>query len=270
MNHSENQLFFIIGCQRTGTTLMKLILESHSKIECFDEPLCYDTLRFPEKIKLRQEVPFLGFKTPVITEQMNELFFADPSLDFIIPNLFQNCPRIFMIRDVRDTISSMMNLKQNQSSWYEIWPRKNIDFWTKTIPNFESKFEDDLKKISDSEEKLVSTASLYWKYKTTSYFEQNNSSTCKIFYEELVKKPEDNINKVIKFLDLDWDNDLLNHHTRSHPFTDSDGITVGEINTKKPINDDSVGNFNDILSPSQLDAILDISGVTMKKLGYKI
>jgi Sulfotransferase family len=37
--------FFILGCQRTGTTLMRLVLESHPDVFCYDELKSYAVLR---------------------------------------------------------------------------------------------------------------------------------------------------------------------------------------------------------------------------------
>lgn len=36
--------FFITGCQRSGTTLLRLILEGHQDIRCFDETRSYGVL----------------------------------------------------------------------------------------------------------------------------------------------------------------------------------------------------------------------------------
>lgn len=36
--------FYIIGCQRSGTTLMRLILDSHPQVSCVDESSAYDLL----------------------------------------------------------------------------------------------------------------------------------------------------------------------------------------------------------------------------------
>jgi hypothetical protein len=37
--------FFILGCQRSGTTLLRLILESHPDIFCYDEIKAYAVLQ---------------------------------------------------------------------------------------------------------------------------------------------------------------------------------------------------------------------------------
>lgn len=273
MQNSEQNLFFILGCQRTGTTLMRLIFESHSQISVIDEPYCYAALSdLSGHLKKNPKKGLLGFKSPVITEQMDKSFFSDASLNFVIINKFKNFPQVFMIRDVRDTIASMMSLKQDGSTWYDMWPLKSIDFWKYTIPDFATEFADDLEILSNSKDKLVSAASFYWKYKTLSYFnyEKNGSKVCKIYYEDLVSKPKETITNAMKFLDIGWEDSLLTHHKIKHEFTDRKGITVGDTNTTLPIFNDSIGRFTTSLSESQVENILQISGKLMRDLGYKI
>jgi len=134
---------------------MRLILESHSMVKCFDEPQCYEILKnHTELLKSNQKEKFLCFKAPLFTEQMDEPFFSDVTLDFIINNHYQNFPQIFMVRDVRDTISSMMTLKQEKSTWYDLWPKKSLEFWIATIPGFEKRFAKDIRKIKDKKGEL--------------------------------------------------------------------------------------------------------------------
>jgi len=263
--------FFILGCQRSGTTLVRLILESHSKISCFDEPDCYKLLQNYQTL-IQKDKKILGFKTPVITEQMNWPFFSDASLDFIIENKFQDAPKIFLIRDVRDTISSMKTLKQGSTTWYQIWPQKSINFWKFTIPDFKTKYSKDLKKISTSKNKLLASASFYWKYKTDSIFEyeKNTSTVIRVLYEDLVNNKKNSIKKIIEFLNLDWEDDLLHHEKKKHKLTDKKGITVGNTNTKLPIFNKSVGRYQKDFSSSEIDEIWNISGDLMEKLGFKL
>jgi len=263
----KNLIFFIIGCQRSGTTLARLVLESHSKITCIDEPFSYQEMVKPSKNFSNK---YFGFKAPLITEQFNEPFFSDVSLNFIIPNKFKQYPRIFIIRDVRDTIASMQNLKQNSTTWYNIWPERSLKFWKYTIPDFDKIYRDDLQKISNSKDKLISTASFYWKYKNLSYlnYEQNGSQTCKIKYEDFVTKPKKTLQKIVNFLNLEWEEDLLLHHKKNHNFTDKNGMTVGNTNTKLSIQN-FVGKYKNNFTDVQLDEIMTISGDLMKKLEYE-
>ena len=268
INLNDNP-FFIIGCQRSGTTLLRLILESHSKVRCFDEPDSYSLLQNFKKSNSKQE-EFICYKTPLITEQFHEPFFSDPSFDFLIPNIFENCKRIFILRDVRDTICSMIKLPQGSSTWFEYWPKKTIEFWKFTISNFTNQFSDDLKLISKSSENLYAYASFYWKIKTQSFLEYNSDNTLGIRYEDLVKNPKTTIQEIIKFLELSWEDSLMQHPKKAHSMTDSKGITVGNTNTKLSIFDSSVGQFKQNMSSEQEEIVLSISGPLMKKLGYVV
>ncbi len=53
-NFIEKYICLIIGCQRSGTTLLRLILETHPQISVYEEPDCYDFL--PNKILLQNEI----------------------------------------------------------------------------------------------------------------------------------------------------------------------------------------------------------------------
>jgi hypothetical protein len=264
----SNSPFFIIGCQRSGTTLIRLILESHSKIRCIDEPDVYSGVQnsqFEEKNSGN-----VCYKTPLITEQFDEPFFSDPSIDFLIPNAFDDCKRLFAFRDVRDTICSMKKLSQGKTTWFELWPKKTIEFWKFINPNFIEKNYEDLQLVENSSEKLYAYASLYWKIKTESLFNYSEDITLGIKYEDLVQKPKNTTEKIMNFLNLSWEDSLLKHHLADHVLTDSKGITVGNTDVRKSIFDSSVGQFKDKLSSEQEKIITSISGPLMQKLGYVI
>ena len=104
MKHAGPKLFFILGCQRVGTTLLRLILESHSQISCIDERRAYTILSnnklLNQEISKNQGKKWLGIKAPRITEQMLEPFLADYGIDFRTPNYHKSKPIIFMVRNV--------------------------------------------------------------------------------------------------------------------------------------------------------------------------
>src|SRR3989442_1785108 len=71
MEVPKNYRFFILGCQRTGTTLMRLVLECHSKILCFGEVRGYQALTNNERT-IPSGKQIVGFKIPRWTEQFGE------------------------------------------------------------------------------------------------------------------------------------------------------------------------------------------------------
>jgi len=106
--------------------------------------------------------------------------------------------------------------------------------------------------------------------KNSSYFKYKKKSfpIIKIDYEDLVTEKEANIKKVLKFLNLGWENSVLEHEKFSHVETDQSGITVGNNNTKIPINVDSVNRYKKFLSKNEISEILDVTSDLMAKLGY--
>jgi len=155
------KLFFILGCQRIGTTLARFILESHSKIFCVDEHRAYSIL-----------------------------------------------------------------------------PDKNL-----------------LKKAKNKD--LVA-GELYWKFKTSSYFNYVNNSVpiIKIHYEDLVTKKKITIKRILDFLNLKWEDSVLSNEKLTHTETDESGITVGNNDSKIPIHSSSVGKHKKFLKQQEKSELL--------------
>jgi len=163
------KIFFILGCQRTGTTLMRLILESHSKISCVDENRGYSILAdqnlLKKELKNNSKKKWLGFKTPRITEQMQEPLLADIGINLRTKNLYKDMPIIFMVRNVLDTVTSMKTLDQKGKSWIKRWAKQTIDFWYETTPDFKTTFKRELKILDNTKNKDIVAGAIYWKYK---------------------------------------------------------------------------------------------------------
>ncbi|MBF0635142.1 MAG: sulfotransferase, partial [Nitrospinae bacterium] len=61
--------FFISGCQRSGTTMLRLALESHPDVHCFDEIIGNDILVREAKgekaeFTVKEGATRIGFKIP--------------------------------------------------------------------------------------------------------------------------------------------------------------------------------------------------------------
>ncbi len=95
--------FFIIGCQRSGTTMLRLVLETHSLISCRDEPGCYEILSDPKKIQSlfinESEKKWVGYKIPRFTEQLNKekIFdYGTPNVSKPFLNFYSNDPLVYI------------------------------------------------------------------------------------------------------------------------------------------------------------------------------
>jgi hypothetical protein len=71
-----DSVFFIVGCERSGTTLMRLVLECHSRITCIDEPMSCRVIS--RLARSRRCGSLVGLKTPCVTEQFYSPSLYDP------------------------------------------------------------------------------------------------------------------------------------------------------------------------------------------------
>ncbi len=271
------KIFFIIGCQRSGTTLMRLVLESHSMISCVDELRSYSILRETEllnkELKINQAKKWLGFKTPRITEQFLEPFIADAGADFLgMVNHYSNIPMIFLVRNPLDTIASMKKLDQGSKSWLEIWAESTIDFWRKTIPDFDNIYREEIRLLENTKFKATVAGAIYWKIKTSSYYNYANktSQIILVFYENLVTKPIPTISTILNFLDVSWEDAVLKHEKLLHPELDETGLAIGKTDPRLPIHTSSLNQYSEYLSKEEISEIIKITGELMIKLGYDV
>lgn len=276
-SHHKPNIFFILGCQRSGTTLMRLILESHSKISCVDEFRAYlilkDSKLLEKEFEINSNRTWLGFKTPRITEQLLEPILADAGADYIrINNNFRNQPIIFMVRNPLDTIASMKKLGQDDKSWLEMWAESTINFWRETLPDFENIYRDEISLLEKTKFKATVAGAIYWKVKTSSYhnYIDNGIDSIRIRYEDLVIKPKETISQVLNFLKVEWEDTVLSHEKVLHTELDESGLTIGKTDPKLPIYQSSLEQYSKYLNSEEILETLKITKDMMLELNYSI
>lgn len=254
--------FFIVGCQRSGTTLLRLILECHSRIQCFDEHLGYRLLR-RENWANEVERELVGFKTPMLTEQFNDAVFQDYNLD-PFPNRYAGYPLIFMVRDVRDTVASMVNYGVGRSStWLDRWGIPALELKMERYPEYASQLKPILERYATGSHLRLRQAALCWRYKTNALanYQQLGFPVLCLKYEDLVTRPRAELERVCVFLGVDWEEALLQHASRAHGEVFSNGRTIGLTDPCRPIDTNSLRHWTQF-SDDELEAILDVAGPT--------
>lgn len=262
--------FLIAGCQRSGTTMMRLILESHRDIQCIDEQYSYEMLAG----RLQQAdptAPVVGFKIPVWSEQLlqDRLHWNEYSYQYgtePVPNFYDREPLIFMVRSPLDTISSMMMLKVESDSWLE---RVGVPVVRSMAESgrLSDEFHADLESASSCEHPEVAIGALYWKIKSSaalSYLEADLPVHL-VIYERFVANPAAFLPGILRRIGVDWDENVLLHHEKSHGEL-IEGRAIGDTDPARAIDTRSIGRSNNSLSANQVDLITRMAGDLERKL----
>src|SRR5579872_493444 len=202
---------FILSCERSGSTLLRYILDSHPDICCPGElflgtltkDLCLTVSRTiglagggsleDQDKATRQEVnriltellskfarirgkKILCEKTPYNLKHLKEI-------EWIFPDARYIC----LYRDSLDVVQSCLDLPDKELIWWA------LPYIVKYQRNYIAAFLES------------------WAEKTAMMldFENRRPQTCRILYETLIKDPKKALDPVFKFLGLDWDLSLL-------------------------------------------------------------
>jgi hypothetical protein len=253
--------FFILGCQRTGTTLLRLILEAHPDVVCYDEIKGYEILQ-SSVVEDFGSARLVGFKLPRWTEQLTRPVLFDEGAEGVCRNFYRGERILFLQRDVRDTISSMLKLRAGQASWCELWVPRIIGAKLAWESAFRTQYAEELAIIDSCSSRLVGQAALYWKYKNDALLEYRKKGlpVLTVSYEDLVRNPRPVLQSVCRHLGIAFHENLLRHGELPHTELFANGLAVGNTNPKLPIQDGSVGQWERFLSKEDLHIVERIAG----------
>ena len=265
-DHKENQLLLITGCQRSGTTLTGLILDSHSGITYIDEQDFK-----PEEINSylcdKKYAPVVALKLPGVSHLINALYVKKPFI-------------IWCERDPRDVITSMLRLKlelgtDKQALWalHPAGAMREIKEGMRALAR--ENFLDDkdrqclakLKtlRITDplgAHKEAVFLGAFCWRVKqrTKQLYERLAIPFFTLRYEELVQQPEHTLRKLFFHAKITWDEAVLQHH-KMHK-----GVAVGGTIKERAIDPKNIQKWHGLLDEDDLAVIQDVCS----DLGYEL
>jgi tetratricopeptide (TPR) repeat protein len=227
---SDKKIIFICGMPRSGTTLVEQIIASHKDVNGAGELIYLQNSiekNFLEDFKLNKQkiideasssknlveneylelLDFHKYSSKVITDKAPQNFRWIGFMKIFFPN----CKIIHCNRDAKDNCLSIF--KNNFPSTHMDW-----SFSQKDIANYYNLYF-----------KLMK----FWNSKISSEIYNAN-------YENIVNDKENEIKKIIKFCDLEWDPACLTHHKNNKtPIS-----TVSVAQARKPIYSSSIKSNN--------------------------
>lgn len=276
---SEQGLFFVIGCGRSGTTLLQVMLDSHSDIVMPNETHFYSTFSrdIRNKTVTAQNLDssvdeMLNFEhiRPMKLDRAQVLEFARhgaPSWD-----------TIFL------AILTTFRLQRGGKRVGEKTPAHYLALWDLYEAFPDAKFINlirDPRGVVDSFMKAPFYKNFgknpmhaihSWRMAINRHKEAASKADPKRYisvrYEDLVEQPEFELKRLTSFLGVEFEPTMMDFHNR-----DYSGFLAGEshkMGTFKPVYKDSTEKWRKSLSNKQVSLIEGILEGKMKELGYKL
>lgn len=246
-NHEIDPIF-LIGFPRSGTTLLDTILRSHSSVDVIEEkPIVENFInkikletnddlnnlsKLSEGINLQIFKSYIEEKKKFIKKNENLIFIDKLPLNLLfigeIIRFFPNAKFVFSVRNPFDVILScfMQQFSPNDSM---------MNFLT----------------LKDASYFYDISMTLYKKY-----YQLFPDNIFEIKYENLIFNFEENIKKLLNFLNLNWENDLKEFYKTATKRGIISTPSYNQIN--KPLYKKSINNYKNYITYfSNIDEILN-------------
>jgi hypothetical protein len=266
-----NRPIVITGCQRSGTTLLNLVLDSHPDITGIDE---MDYYNFPLKEYLEHPRfhPCVSFKLPQSTYEAAIIKSAMPGVKVL-----------WCIRDPRDVVLSMMRLMLKSGDeaplpWlsHPVGAKNDIENGVRVLQKamggelggHYAAYRGIAAKppVQWSQEDLVFVGALCWRLKQELLAEFDTAGIPYLIlrFESLVRDPERTIRDALTFIGLPWHGDVLRHH-QLHT-----GESVGGTINSRPIDGANTGKWASAFDTRALSIIGTVCAGQAEKHGYAL
>lgn len=278
--HQKIRPFFIIGCGRSGNTLLRAILCSNSKVsippesyvlgKVYNKFRMFNILAWPELVKI------------IVAEFESHENFSDWKI-----NLQPVYQKLIHIEENDQSLAKIIDVifrhySDEKFPGYAIWgdktPQNNlwIDKIHKIFP--EAKYINIIRDGRDVSCSFlrsghytdIDTICRYWNMNIllTEKFEKKTKRLLKIRYEDLVSKPEKEIRIICKFLNIRFEKKMIKPNLLFNKLGDVP-VHKHHHNIIKPINTNSIGKWRKNFSKKQQKIVNKILQKNLKKLDYE-
>ncbi|XP_040907043.1 protein-tyrosine sulfotransferase 1-like [Toxotes jaculatrix] len=259
----DTPLIFIGGFPRSGTTLMRVMLDAHNAVRCGEETRVIPRLlamraTWSRSVKERIRLDEAGVTDQVLDSAVRAFLlevivghgepaprlcnkdpFALKSLSYLA-RIFPKAKFVLMLRDGRAAVHSMISRKV-------------------TISGFDlTSYRDCLTKWSSAVETMFSQCQAVGK-----------GRCLPVRYEHLVLYPEEEMRKLLHFLDLQWDPSVLHHEEL---IGKAGGVSLSKVERStdqvmKPVNTEALSKWVGNIPADVMSDMAEIAPM-LARLGY--
>jgi hypothetical protein len=253
---------FIGGAGRSGTTLLRVMLDSHSRIACGPELKVLPTLAYlweDLRTKWSGMLAESAVGAPDVDRGMRDLMSQlleplrlragkprraekSPNNVFIFPHLhalFPDAAFVHMLRDGRDVVASLLGMDWRTADGtpldYTRDARLAARYWSQAV-----------------------RAGRGFAARTPS------ARYCEVRYEQLVEAPETSMRQVLAALGEPWEPAVLDFHGVSRSLADESSAAA----VTRPLNNPRTGRWEQDLSAADQVAVHEEVGTLLIELGY--
>ncbi|XP_017018139.1 protein-tyrosine sulfotransferase isoform X1 [Drosophila kikkawai] len=259
----EMPLIFIGGVPRSGTTLMRAMLDAHPDVRCGQETRVIPRILQLRSHWLKSEKESLRLQEAGITKEVMNSAIAQFCLEIIakhgepaprlcnkdpltlkmgsyVIELFPNAKFLFMVRDGRATVHSIISRKVTITGFDLSSYRQCMQKWNHAIEVMHEQCRD-----------------------------MGKDRCMMVYYEQLVLHPEEWMRKILKYLDVPW-NDAVLHHEEF--INKPNGVPLSKVERSsdqviKPVNLEAMSKWVGQIPGDVVRDMADIAPM-LSVLGY--
>lgn len=265
-----NTVVLITGCQRSGTTLLRLILDSHPGVYSVDEDKFHH-----HEINTLQHAPWLPGHVALKLPQYA------PLISFITSLPERRV--LWCIRDPLDTVLSMLKLETKFVEGVSLpWAAHPAGAPSEITNCYWSLTEESKRRMAEhmgyfgnllkgdparrSRSDMIFLAALCWRIKNElpRCYEEQGIGYHTVKYEGLVSDPKAHLLELTRYLGLPWDDNLMRHHEMHS------GVSIGDTSNTRAIDRQNVGKGAKTFSREEVALIANVCGSTASSWGYEI
>lgn len=268
--------FFIVGAQRSGTTLLRLLLNSHSKIAIPEESsflFPYLTPRLMQKREpLSSEFKSIFFKYILGDSQFKKWKMnVDPTLLLLEKNVSLRHLIGFLYYQFAlqngKTICGDKNPKfiRKLGLIADAYPKSKFIHLVRDGRDTYLSFKKKGHPSADS----IAVAALEWKTKNNlcrKLLDEHAERSLCLRYEDLLQAPEDTLQEVCTFLSVDYEAGMLDFWKSADQFIDKQHSEL----IFKPIEPKNIGKWKESFTRQEASAYTLIAGKTLQTYNYSL